>query len=318
VLFPVYNNLAHLDAALASLRRQTFSDFEVIAVDDGSSDRSLEALEQAAAGEPRLHVVATRHRGLPLALNEALAHARGRLVARHDADDVSHRERFQLQVGYLSAHPGVQVVGARMRLFPSRAAGAGMHRYARWHNALLTHDEMAREALIESPLAHGTAMIRREALEAVGGWRERGWPEDMDLWLRMVERGARLAKLPRVLYGWRQHPGSATRSDPRYATERFLALKLHFLGRWLRAGWPGHAVALVGTGTSGERWHGALAAGHAAVRYRPARSPEALRELADLEPPLVLVFGALAARTRWRRALEARRLVERRHFVFVA
>ena len=67
-----------------------------------------------------------------------------------------------------------------------------MRRWAKWHNALLTHEAMASEVLIDSPLAHGTAMIRREWLERVGGWHERGWPEDLDLWVRLVRAGARL------------------------------------------------------------------------------------------------------------------------------
>src|SRR5262249_56702244 len=95
-----------------------------------------------------------------------------------------------------------------------RGVPPGMRRWARWHNALSTHEAMAREALIDSPLAHGTAMIRRTWLARVGGWRDRGWPEDPDLWLRMLARGARLEKRDAPLYAWRQHSQSATRRDP--------------------------------------------------------------------------------------------------------
>src|SRR5262245_38357044 len=220
VLLPVRNAAPWLRAALRSLWRQTFRDFEVIAVDDGSTDASAELLERAALDEPRLRVVHTAARGLPAALNTALGLARGRLIARQDADDLSHRRRLALQRAHLAAHRGTAVVGCRVRLFPAAAVGVGMHRWVRWHNALLTHEAIAREALIDSPLAHGTALIRRAALERVGGWRDRGWPEDVDLWIRLLDRGARFAKLPQTLYGWRRHPGSATHQDPRYRRER--------------------------------------------------------------------------------------------------
>src|SRR5712691_11700827 len=114
VLLPVRNAAAWLDASLASLWRQTCRDFEVIAVNDGSTDGSGEALERAAAREPRLRVVHTPPRGLPLAL--------------HDADDLSHRARFALQLDTLRRHRDVAVVGSRLRLFPAAQAGAGMRR----------------------------------------------------------------------------------------------------------------------------------------------------------------------------------------------
>ncbi|HTK30679.1 MAG TPA: glycosyltransferase family A protein [Candidatus Saccharimonadaceae bacterium] len=314
VLLPVRDAGPYLAASLASLWRQSFRDFEVVAVDDGSRDGSGERLERAALGEPRLRVLHQDARGLPAALNAALATARGPLIARHDADDLSHARRFARQHAWLGAHPGDAVVGCRLRVFPAAATGAGMQRWAAWHNALLTHDEMAREALIDSPLAHGTALVRRRALEDVGGWNERGWPEDLDLWLRLLERGARFAKLPQTLYGWRQHAASATRRDPRYRPEAFLALKRDALERGLLRG--ARHVCVVGVGRSLARWRDALGAARPATALEAARPTPAA--LAAATAPAVLVFGVAAARARWRAALMQRSWVEMRDFVFVA
>jgi glycosyltransferase involved in cell wall biosynthesis len=313
VLLPVRDAAPWLEASLASLWRQTFRDFEVVAVNDGSSDGSGELLERAARREPSLRVTHTPPRGLPAALNTALERARGRLIARQDADDLSHRRRFEIQMARLAARPETAVIGSRVRLFPAPAVRAGMRRWARWHNGLMTHEAMAREALIDSPLAHGTAVIRRAALEAAGGWQDRGWAEDADLWLRLLESGARLMKTPEVLYGWRQHRGSATHVDARYRPEAWMALRLDALRRGTLLG--ARQVTLVGVGASLERWRAALAGAGYAVDARSRRRPARDETLA---PPVVLVYGAEPARGRWRITCLARGWIELRDFVFVA
>ena len=314
VLLPVRNAAPWLPASLASLWRQTLGDFEVIAVDDGSTDGSGELLERAAARERRLVVLHARPRGLPATLNAALQRSRAPFVARHDADDVSHRRRFEIQHARLRRQPEIAVIGSRVRMFPSPAVGRGMQRWAAWHNSLLDHASMAREVLIDSPLAHGATMMRRPILECAGGWRERGWPEDVDLWVRLIEQGARLAKCPEVLYGWRQHRTSATRLDPRYSRERFDALRIDVLERrFLR---HAHRVTAVGIGAALERWRLQLERrGRAVTVLRQGRPrPDALAALA---PPALLVFGSPVARGRWRAAV-APRLEETRDFWFVA
>ncbi len=313
VLVPVRDALPWLRASFTSLWRQTEQRFEVIAVDDGSTDGSGEWLEREARREHRLRVLRGPHCGLPAALNAALAVARAPLVARHDADDLSHRERFALQCRHLAAHPDVDVVGTRVRLFPAHGHGAGMQRWVEWHNALLGHEDMRREALIDSPLAHGCALLRRATLTAAGGWQDHGWAEDLDLWLRLLERRARFAKLPRVLYGWRQHPASATRRDVRYTRERFLALKLAALERTVLA--RGRRATLIGVGESLERWRVAL--GSRAADVRVARGPDGAL-LRSAAPPLLLVYGSRVARARWRECARHANLSESQDFIFIS
>lgn len=315
VLVPVHNAAPWLGSSLASLWRQTDPDFEVIAVDDGSTDDSWPILESISAGEPRLRIARLPRCGLPSALNAALAMAHARFIARHDADDLSHRTRFERQRALLDSTPDVAVVGSRVRLFPAAATGLGMQRWARWHNALLTHEAIANEVLIDSPLAHGTALLRREWLERVGGWAERGWPEDLDLWVRLLRAGARFAKCPERLYGWRQHRGSATRRDPRYRRERFIALKLEALQLDFLHG--ARRVTVVGVGESLARAERAVASLGVAVHPVHAGHP-APASLARLERPAVLVFMSPVARARWREALAGTGWIERVDFIFAA
>lgn len=184
-------------------------------------------------------------------------------------------------------------------MFPARAVTAGLARWMHWHNALLHHDAMRRAALIDSSLAHGTALVRRAWLARVGGWRERGWAEDLDLWLRLFEAGARFAKLPVTLYGWRQHQGSSTWRDPRYARERFLALKLAALQRGPQRGARRRRPEPCGVGThaaSGRDRAARARACQTLTAFAPAGTPERVSHSLRADLRRRIRAGAVARR----------------------
>ncbi len=229
VLLPCRDAAEHLAQAVRSLALQTFSDFEVVAVDDGSRDRTAEALEHWAAKDDRVRVIHLERVGLAAALQEGARLCRGELLARADADDVAHPRRFAEQVEFLSAHPEISAIGTQVRYFPHEEVGWGARRYQGWLNGLSDPDSVARDVFVECPIAHPTLMVRRSVFEQVGGYRVNGWPEDYDLVLRLHVAGARLANLPRVLHFWREGNHRASRTDPRYAPEAFRGCKIHYL-----------------------------------------------------------------------------------------
>jgi glycosyltransferase involved in cell wall biosynthesis len=231
VLLPVRDAAPWLDAALASLARQSFRDLEIIAVDDGSSDGSSAMLDGWADRDRRLSVIHRPPMGLVSALNLGLEHCRGELVARMDADDISHPLRIELQVRELLSRPEIGVVSSRVRLFPSTAVAKGFRLYEGWLNSLDCHQAMASARFIESPVAHPSVLTRRNLLVRAGGWRDVEWPEDYDLWLRLFEGGVEFAKLDRTLFFWREHSARLTRTDPRYSVRSFLRCKAHYLAR---------------------------------------------------------------------------------------
>jgi glycosyltransferase involved in cell wall biosynthesis len=215
VVLPVYNSEPYLVEALDSILRQTFDDFELIAVYDASIDNSRSRLEDAARRDARVSVVDGPGRGLVDALNLGLARARGEFIARMDADDVSQSMRFARQVEYLRANPQIAVVGSAITLID--AVGKVMREI----EYPLTPVEVAR-FLIEtgSALAHPAVMARRDAMLSVGGYRSLfQHAEDYDLWLRLAERHS-LANLPERLLRYRHHD---TKGSLRHAAAQQLA-----------------------------------------------------------------------------------------------
>jgi glycosyltransferase involved in cell wall biosynthesis len=242
VVLPVRDGAAHLGEALDSVLAQTFEDFEVVVVDDGSRDGSAAIAAAAGGADPRVRLVSQEPLGLVPALERGRTLARGDLVARMDADDVALPRRLELQVAALDADPGLAACGGQVELFPRNAVRDGMRRYERWLNGLVGPADAARDVFVECPLPHPTLLARREALAAVGGYREIGWPEDYDLVLRLWAHGFAFRNVEHVVLRWREHPARLSRRSDAYALEAFVRCKVHHLRATLLRGRDGAVV----------------------------------------------------------------------------
>jgi len=240
VLIPAYNAEATVEPALASMLGQTFGEFEIVIVNDGSTDSSPAILDSFARRDPRVRVIHASRGGIIGALNIGIAECTGELIARMDADDISHPRRLEMQVALMDARPEVSVCSSLVRMFPRAELLGGLVRYEQWLNSLVTHEQIARDMFVESPLAHPSAMVRRAELLEIGGYQDHGWAEDYDLWLRYFVAGRRFAKVDSTLLFWRQSEGRLTFTDPRYSVENFLRAKAHYLAEILVG--PGHHV----------------------------------------------------------------------------
>lgn len=257
ILMPCRNAAGHVQTAIESVREQTFADFEVVAVDDGSTDGTFDTLYDWARVDARVRVLQTRGRGLVAALAAGLAAARGGLVARMDADDIADPTRIAKQVALMDNDPRIAACGTRVEYFPAEAVANGARRYEAWVNSLTTREDIARDIFVECPIPHPTLMIRRHVLLGVGGYRELGWPEDYDLILRVWAAGYRMAKVPEVLLRWRESPDRASRTDDRYAEVEFRRIKIYFLQRTLLGG--GRHAVVWGAGPIGKTFARELA-----------------------------------------------------------
>lgn len=242
VLLPVRDAAAHLDEAARSLEAQTFGDFEVVVVDDGSRDGTADILNDWCARDRRVGVLRQGPLGIVPALERARAEARGAYLARMDGDDVSEPDRFAKQVARMTEERSIALCGSGVRYFPRAALRDGAQRYERWINACVTTAEIERDLFVECPLAHPTFLMCADALARAGGYRDMGWPEDYDLVLRLWAAGERIAKVAEPLLRWREGPGRLSRTDARYGPEAFLACKVHHLRRTLLIGRRGAVI----------------------------------------------------------------------------
>jgi glycosyltransferase involved in cell wall biosynthesis len=170
------------------------------------------------------------------ALQAGLAAGRGELVARMDADDEAHPERLAEQVAFLAApaNRAIGLVGCLVDYGGNRATNAGYALHVDWINSLVTPEEIALNRFVESPLAHPSVMFRRELVARHGGYRAGDFPEDYELWLRWLDAGVRMAKVPRVLLRWHDPPGRLSRTDARYAPAAFFRMKAEWIAREVR------------------------------------------------------------------------------------
>jgi cellulose synthase/poly-beta-1,6-N-acetylglucosamine synthase-like glycosyltransferase len=226
---PVHNGGEHLYEAMASLLSQSFADFEIVAVDDGSTDDSAARLEAWCVDDGRVRLIRQEHAGIVAALERGRAEARGRYLARMDADDVAEPERLRRQLELMEAEPTLAGCGCGVRYSPADQVRDGARRYERWINAAVTPDEIEASIFVECPLAHPTFFMSAKAVQSVGGYRERGWPEDYDLVLRMWRAGASFGKVPDVLHRWREGPDRLSRAHASYTPGAFLDCKVHHL-----------------------------------------------------------------------------------------
>jgi glycosyltransferase involved in cell wall biosynthesis len=259
VLLPVRNGMRWLGDSLASLSGQTFGDFEIIALEDGSTDDTPQFL--AAWPDPRLRVIQTGGVGIAAALTAGLEAARAALIARQDADDLSAPERLRAQVEYLDCHPGVALVACNADYIDEDglAVDNSWVRTIRRQQDGATTPDLIRELMpLTCCITHGSIVARAAVLRAAGGYRQDTAPaEDYDLWLRLLPI-ASLAKLPQRLYQYRVHGEQVSARAKDEQIRRTIAAKLAHVRRVCPELPHDARLAIVGSG-SGDEYYRAVA-----------------------------------------------------------
>lgn len=329
VIIPYRDAADTLEEAVRTVLPHDFASAQVFLVDDRSTDGGPELARALANDLPCVFALSNEGTGLVAAIRTAWARSRGAFVARMDADDVALPGRLERTVARLEADPSVGAAACRVEPFADEGAiGEGWRRYVDWQNGLITAEDHRRELFVESPLCHPATVLRRAAVDAVGGYREGELPEDYDLFLRLDAGGWSMVKTPEVGLRWRHRPGRLTAVDPRYGPEPFRRLKARHLAPKLLA--SNRPVTVWGAGATGRRFaralepHGVRAARFIDVdpaklgrvaRGAPIVPPEALRRGAEI---VVVAVGARGARDDVRAYLRPRGWLEARDYWCVA
>jgi glycosyltransferase involved in cell wall biosynthesis len=216
IILPVYNGEAFVERAVQSALSQTMTDFELLILDDGSTDNTLDLIQTLQ--DTRIQTYHHDNMGLSATLNRGISLARGRYIARLDHDDLMLSSRLQKQCDYLDAHPEVALLGTAAQIYEGKNPTTRFHRHPTSNKALQLR------LLFDNPFVHASIMFRREAIQEIGGYctdKRRLPPEDYELWSR-VARVHDIANLTEVLTIYREVPGSLSRVDSNPFIEKVL------------------------------------------------------------------------------------------------
>lgn len=226
VLMAVYNGEKYLKEAVDSILCQTFSDFEFLIINDGSTDGTSEILKSYE--DSRIHIILNESNlGLVKSLNNGLKLAKGEYIARMDADDISLPERLEKQVVFMDKHPEIGVCSAWLQIF-------GEGKQAIWESPL-NHEKICAGLLFHSTIWHAIAMMRKSILARTENCYHEQYvhAEDYELWIRLFLKGVKFANIGEVLYKYRQHEMTVTRihnNIQKKNTEKVIVMLLNSIG----------------------------------------------------------------------------------------
>jgi glycosyltransferase involved in cell wall biosynthesis len=221
VIMPVYNGEVFLGVAIESVLSQTYHNFELIILDDGSTDRSLDIIRGYQNEDSRIRVVSRENKGLCVSLNELLDLAKSDIVFMMHADDEMMPERLERQEKYLMMHPEIDICSSYVEYIDDKGKNIG--RYSVSLSPKRAQALAAKNKIIG--FNHPSTVFRRKLIQVLGGYRQEFWPcEDIDLWNRAIEIGAGIYTIPEYLLKYRIHGASAS-----VARSKLLRRKHHFV-----------------------------------------------------------------------------------------
>ncbi len=208
VILPVYNCPAYVGLAIESIINQTFKNFELLVIDDGSTDDTSSVLKKYS--DPRIRHIRHDNRGLAGTLNVGIELALGKYIARQDQDDISLPDRLERQFAYMEQHSDCALLGTWAQIMEGDRLVDRFHRHPTVPSAI------KYALLLNNPFVHSSVIFRTEVARKLGGYTtdpSRQPPEDFEFWSR-IARVATIANLPEILLHYREVPGSMSRQGP--------------------------------------------------------------------------------------------------------
>ncbi len=228
ILIPFKNTACFITSCLDSILRQSYTNWEIIAVNDHSTDASTTLVASYAHADSRIHMFLNEGTGIISALRTAIKHSKGQLVTRMDSDDIMLSDKLLiLSQGLIANGKGFVAVGG-VKYFSKAGISNGYKKYEHWLNSLTAtgsnYSELYKECVIPSP----AWMVFRQDLDECGGFSEDRYPEDYDLTFRFYKAGLKIIPCGVKIHLWRDYPSRTSRTSEHYAQNFFLELKLHY------------------------------------------------------------------------------------------
>lgn len=230
ILLPFYNSQFFLKNCLDSIKKQTLKEFEVILINDGSTDRSNQIATEFTKKDRRFKLFnLEKNTGIVHALNFGIKQCHGSYIARMDADDVMLPERLFKQLDFAKKNPRIDLVGSQVELLRTDAPiTKGQKNYINWSNSLISDQQIKDQIFVESPVIHPTFFMKKSFMEKMGGYQDNPWAEDYDFILRAFINGGIFGKLPEKLLVKQDHPDRVVRNDVRCKRKAMFAAKAHY------------------------------------------------------------------------------------------
>ncbi len=285
IILPVKNQQEYIEKAIDSVYSQTYNEFELIVIDDGSRDETPYILERLKNKYGFKLLTHRKNLGIVKALNNGLNEAKGKFIARMDGDDIMLPQRLEKQLKFLSENKNIDLIGTQVEIFKEvenppiycgcriksldmdfstalkniqkeRELSEGVKIYQKWNNSLLTHEQMVENLYIDCPIVHPTFFAKKEFFEKLGGYSDTEYAEDYDLVFRAVFSGYKLGKVNEILLKWRDHASRETRTNKNLKKDKLFFQKAYFFKNFDKRSKNG--VYVIGVGRFGKKLIGAL------------------------------------------------------------
>lgn len=228
ILMPVKNTSAYLYDCLDSILKQDYLNWELLAIDDHSSDNSFDILQSHAKKDKRIKALKNEGKGIIHALRTAYKNASSSCITRMDSDDIMASDKLELMLSALKENGKNSLVVGLVEYFSEDELGQGYSRYADWLNKLTKNKANFKEIYKECVIPSPCWMVWKEDLENCGAFENDIYPEDYDLCFRMYQNGLNIVPVQKTLHYWRDYPQRTSRNDPNYLDNRFADLKIKY------------------------------------------------------------------------------------------
>lgn len=234
IILPFHNAEKTLLRTITSLFNQSFKKFEIILINNNSTDNSSKEAIQSAVNDSRIKLISEPRQGVVYAANAGMKAAKGKYIARMDADDVAHPERLEKQFKHLELNPAISISATQVNYRTDNKELSDFSHFTDWSNNLTTWQDIFQNRFVEYPIVNPTLLFRRSLLDEVGYLKDGNFPEDYEWFLRAVDHGHKVEKLPTPLLDWQDSTSRLTRTDERYDSEAFFQIKTYYLAKHLK------------------------------------------------------------------------------------